>query len=408
MMMCSKIGLLLVLGSCAMLLLVQCEAAAPLKGGLEKIFSPFHSKKKGKVSESKVKDCVALCAVTPTTGELAKDTFQRRACGPKDVYIEISYCGMCYSDYHTVHGEWGWDGAHPVVPGHEITGVVAEVGSEVRRFRAGDRVGVGCFVGSCSACPSCKAGDIQYCDEGAMQTYNWPHPTDTVNPITLGGYSKSITVDQDFVLKIPKNMPMDAGAPLLCAGITMWSPLVHFEGARKGGKKVGIVGFGGLGHMGVKLAKAMGNEVFVFSTSPRKKADIEALGATFVQSTDEEAMRALGNTLDLIIDTANVPHLLAGYLATLKAQRTFCMVGADTSNFTDVNAFSVLMRRISIGGSLVGGIKETQDMLNFCAKHGITADIELIGADEANSAMKALKANAGASRRFVLDIQNTL
>uniref|UniRef100_A0A7S2UYE0 Enoyl reductase (ER) domain-containing protein n=1 Tax=Fibrocapsa japonica TaxID=94617 RepID=A0A7S2UYE0_9STRA len=353
------------------------------------------------------KQCTGLAALDPKPGEIVKHDFERRECGPKDVFIEISYCGMCHSDYHTIKGEWGWPGGYPLVVGHEITGIVAEVGSEVSKFKVGDRVGVGCFVESCRECESCKTEKVQYCYQGCIQTYNFKHPTDKVNEITMGGYSTSITVDQDFVLKIPKEMSMDTGAPLLCAGITMWSPLVHF-GVRKGRKKVGIVGFGGLGHMGVKLAKAMGNEVTVFSTSPSKQAAAEALGADFVVSKDEEAMKSLALSFDLIIDTASAPHPISGYLALLKPECTFCMVGASPEPFTDVGPFNVLANRLSLAGSLVGGIKETQEMLNFCGKHGIEADIELIPASQVNAAMEALGKYTGSTFRHVIDIKNTL
>jgi len=352
-------------------------------------------------------DCVGLAAFNPASGEVIKHNFQRRTCGVKDVLIEISFCGICRSDFHTINGHWGWKGDYPVVPGHEITGTVLEIGAEVLKFLPGDKVGVGCFVDSCRTCENCTIGKIQYC-KGSILTYNSNHPTDEICKVTAGGYSSSIVVDEAYIIRIPEGMAMDSAAPLLCAGITVYSPLMYFENAKEGGKRIGVVGFGGLGHMAVKIGKALGNDMFVFSTSIRKKQEVEALGATFVLTTDENEMKALESSFNLLLDTIGERHLLSAELALLKIESTLCMLGGVPQPFSDVSAFALIYKRISLAGSLVGGISETQDMIDFCFRNNIAADIELISAESVNVALEKLRHCSNDKSRFVIDIKGSL
>lgn len=338
----------------------------------------------------------AYAALSPTSS-LQPYTFERRSPRPDDVVIEIAYCGICHSDIHTARSEWG-PTAYPCVPGHEIVGRVIQVGKKVKRFKVGDLAGVGCFVDSCGKCPSCKANEEQFCERGVAFTYNGME-RDGKTP-TLGGYSSHITVKDKYTLKLKKGVPLDRVAPLLCAGITTYSPLKRY-GTKKG-KKVGVVGLGGLGHMAVKLAKAMGAEVTVFSTSPGKEADAKKLGAKhFVISTDPKTFEALAGKLDLIIDTVSAKHDFTPYLGTLKIDGTHVLVGAAPEP-SQVSAFSLIFGRKKLAGSLIGGIKETQEMLDFCARKKVFSDIELIPASKINEAYeKTIKSQV--KYRFVID-----
>lgn len=330
------------------------------------------------------------------TQPLAPLTIDRRDPLPEDVLIEISYSGICHSDIHTARSEWG-PAHYPCVPGHEIVGKVLKIGKKVNRFKIGDHVGVGCMVNSCGKCSSCKSHEEQFCQKGAIFTYN---SKDRDGSITLGGYSTHVTVNQKFVLKVDKKLPLDRVAPLLCAGITTYSPLKRYK-VRKG-SKVGVVGLGGLGHMAIKLAKAMGAEVTVFSTSPGKESDAKRLGAKhFAISNNAEAMTALTGKLDLIIDTVSAKHDFTPYLATLKMDGTHVLLGAAPEP-NDVSAFALIFGRKRLTGSLIGGIKETQEMLNFCAKKKVLSDIELIPASQINEAYeRTIKGQV--KYRFVID-----
>lgn len=327
----------------------------------------------------------------------------RRDPGPDDVAIEIRYCGVCHSDLHVARNELGGGTRYPIVPGHEIAGVVTAVGANVTRFKAGDRVGVGCMVDSCRTCASCQEGLEQYCVPGMTQTYGSPDPkgAEVGQKITQGGYSDRITVDQNYVLRIPDALPLDAAAPLLCAGITTWSPLRHWKVGP--GSKVAVVGLGGLGHMAVKLAAAMGAEVTVLSTSDRKKADAERMGAKhFLINSDKAAMAASTEKFDLIINTVSATHEIAGHLNLLARDGTMVMLGLTTEGLP-VYAMPLLWRRRSVAGSLIGGIRETQEMLDFCAEHDIACDIEVIAPSQINEAYTRMQ-KSDVRYRFVLDM----
>jgi len=324
---------------------------------------------------------------------------QRREPGPNDVAIRIAYCGVCHSDLHTVKSEWGGT-LYPCVPGHEIVGEVTAVGGEVTRYRVGDTVGVGCMVDSCKHCASCADGEEQYCENGFVGTYNGA--TDDPPGHTLGGYSDSITVDERFVLKI--NHPEDqlaAVAPLLCAGITTYSPLRHWNVGP--GKKVGIVGIGGLGHMGVKLAHAMGAHTVAFTTSESKRQDAHDLGADeVVISRDPEQMAQHARSFDFILNTVAAPHNLDAFTSLLKVNGTMCLVGVPAEPHPSPNIGVLIFGRRSIAGSLIGGIRETQEMLDFCAEHGIVSDIEMIRGDQINEAYERML-RSDVKYRFVID-----
>ena len=334
-------------------------------------------------------------AATSATSPLAPYSFERRDPRPEDVVIEISHCGICHSDIHTVRGEWG-AADYPCVPGHEIVGKVTQVGKRVKRFKVGDFAGVGCLVDSCGKCPACKANEEQFCPQSVF-TYD-KKGFDGV--VTKGGYSTVIVVKEKFVLKIAKGLPMDRVAPLLCAGITTYSPLKRY-GTKKG-KKVGVVGLGGLGHMAVKIAAAMGAEVTVFSTSPNKEADSKKLGAKkFILTKDPKNFEAAAGTLDLIVDTVSAPHDFSAYLGTLKTGGIHVLVGAAPEP-SQVQAFSLIFGRKHLAGSLIGGLKETQEMLDFCAKKKVFADVELIPASKINEAYdRTVKSQV--KYRFVID-----
>ena len=338
----------------------------------------------------------AYAAQSPTS-PLQPFTFERREPKPDDVVIEIAYCGICHSDIHTARGEWG-PTAYPCVPGHEIVGKVLKVGKRVKRFKVGDYAGVGCFVDSCGKCPSCKANEEQFCTGHTVFTYNSTE-LDGKTP-TQGGYSSHITVKDKYVLKIKKGLPLERVAPLLCAGITTYSPLKRY-GTKKG-KKVGVVGLGGLGHMAVKLAKAMGAEVTVFSTSPGKEADAKKLGAKhFVVSKHPDNFAKWTGKLDLIIDTVSAHHDFTPYLGTLKIDGTHVLVGAAPEP-SQVAAFALIFGRKKLAGSLIGGIKETQEMLDFCARKKVFSDIELIPASQINEAYERT-VKGDVKYRFVVD-----
>lgn len=324
---------------------------------------------------------VKAYAANSTTSPLAPYSFERRSPKDHDVLIEISYCGICHSDIHTARGEWG-PTMYPCVPGHEIVGHVVQVGKKVKKFKIGDSVGVGCFVDSCGKCPNCKSHEEQYCHNHTVYTYNGVELDNKTR--TFGGYSSHITVKENYVLKIKKGLPLARIAPLLCAGITTYSPLKRY-GVKKG-TKVGVVGLGGLGHMAVKIAKAMGAEVVVFSTSANKEADAKKLGAKhFVFSKDISQFTKWQGKLDLIIDTVSVAHDFSSYLNSLKLDGTHVLLGAaPTPN--EVSAFALIVGRKNLTGSLIGGIKETQEMLDFCARKKVFADIELIKPSQINEA----------------------
>lgn len=349
----------------------------------------------GKPLMTKVKAFAAFSAATP----LAPFSFNRRAPDEEDVVIDILYCGVCHSDLHTARNEWGRT-TYPCVPGHEIVGRVTAVGTSVSRFKAGDLVRVGCMVDSCRQCVNCNDGLEQYCISGMTGTYNGKDRKGGAT--TYGGYSSAITVSDRYVVRIPDGMDPAAAAPLLCAGITTYSPLRHWKAGP--GKTVAIVGLGGLGHMGVKLAHAMGAKVVLFTTSPDKIADGKALGAdTVVISTDVDALAAYANSLDLIINTVAVSHDLNVYLRLLKRDGTMVLVGAPEHPHGPLQIFTLLMGRRSLAGSGIGGMLETQEMLDFCAEHGLTADIEVIQIQQINTAYaRMLKGEV--KYRFVVDM----
>ena len=325
---------------------------------------------------------------------------ERRAPGARDVQVDIAYCGVCHSDLHTVRSEWGGT-RYPCVPGHEIVGEVTAVGADVKGFKVGDTVGVGCLVGSCQRCASCADGLEQYCENGFVGTYNGP--TKDAPGHTLGGYSQRIVVDEKFVLKIrhPKEQ-LAAVAPLLCAGITTYSPLKHWNVGP--GKKVGIVGIGGLGHMGVKIADAMGAHVVAFTTSEGKRQDAMQLGADeVVISRDEEQMRAHRGSFDLILDTVAASHSLDAYSELLKRDGTLVLVGVPEHAHPSPNVANLIFGRRAIAGSLIGGLAETQEMLDFCADKGIVSDIEMIPMQKIDEAYDRM-VRSDVKYRFVIDI----
>jgi uncharacterized zinc-type alcohol dehydrogenase-like protein len=339
----------------------------------------------------------AQSAKTP----LAPHTIERRAVGPKDVAIDILFCGVCHSDLHTARSEWPGT-QYPCVPGHEIIGKVTAIGADVKKFKVGQTVGVGCMVDSCRECGSCHDGLEQYCEGpvGFTGTYNGPAGG---GENTYGGYSAAIVVDAHFVLAINHaEKDLAAAAPLLCAGITTWSPLRHWGAGP--GKKVGIVGIGGLGHMGVKLAKALGAHTVAFTTSPDKIADAKKLGADeVVVSKNPDEMKAHAGSFDLILNTVAAPHNLDAFTALLKRDGNMTLVGAPSSPHPSPNVFPLIFKRRSISGSLIGGIEETQEMLDFCAKHGITSDVEMIAMPDIETAYaRMLKSDV--KYRFVIDM----
>ncbi|NHO32156.1 NAD(P)-dependent alcohol dehydrogenase [Acetobacter fallax] len=337
-------------------------------------------------------------AATAADASLKPFFFERRDTGPEDVRIDILYCGVCHSDLHQARNEWR-NTVYPCVPGHEIVGRVAGVGSSVTRFGKGDLVGVGCLVDSCRDCASCKGGLEQYCEVGFVGTYNGEDRHG--RGITFGGYSQAVVVDQGFVLKVPETLDPAAAAPLLCAGITTWSPLRHWKVGP--GQRVGVVGLGGLGHMGVKFARALGAEVVLFTTSPGKIADGIRLGAhEVVLSKDPDAMAKERGRFDFILDAVAANHDINAYLDLLKLDGTLVQVGAPEDPLP-VSVFSLLMKRRNFAGSIIGGIPETQEMLDFCGEHGITADIEMIRMEEIEGAYERML-RSDVKYRFVIDM----
>ena len=335
---------------------------------------------------------------TSASSPLAPFSFARREPLPQDVQIEVLYCGVCHSDLHTVRNEWN-NTTYPVVPGHEIVGRVTAVGSEVKRFKPGDVAAVGCMVESDRTCANCQAGLEQYCDTGFTGTYN--SPDKYLGGMTFGGYSKNIVVDQHFVLNVPDKSNLAGVAPLLCAGITTFSPLRHWKVGK--GQKVGIVGLGGLGHMGVKLANAMGAHVVLFTTSPNKKEDAQRLGAhEVVVSKNQNEMDRHANSFDFILDTVSAQHDLNAYLALVKRDGTLTLVGAP-EHPPAIEPFSLIFKRRQYAGSLIGGISETQEMLDFCAKHKLTADVEVIPIQKINEAYERML-RSDVKYRFVIDM----
>jgi len=339
-------------------------------------------------------------AAHSASAPLAPWQFDRRLPGPRDVQIEILFCGICHSDLHTVRGEWG-PISYPQVPGHEIVGRVVGTGADVTRYAVGDTVGVGCLVHSCQHCAPCAQGLEQYCDSGMLGGTYGGIEKETGKP-TQGGYSSAIVVDEQFVLRIPDGMELAAAAPLLCAGITTYSPLRHWKAGP--GKRVAVVGIGGLGHMAVKLARAMGAHVVVITTSESKKADALRLGAhEVVLSTDDDAMKQLGSSLDIIIDTVGAPHNIEAELLLLRLDGALVLLGGSPEPHPSPAAFSLILKRRTLSGSLIGGIAETQEMLDFCAQHGIVSDIETIGVDQINDAYERML-KGDVRYRFVIDL----
>ncbi|KAH9624746.1 hypothetical protein KSS87_022533 [Heliosperma pusillum] len=341
-------------------------------------------------------------AARDTSAVLSPFDFSRRTTGDEDVTFKVLYCGICHSDLHFIKNEWG-NANYPAVPGHELVGIVTEVGKNVENIKEGDRVGVGCIVGSCRKCDNCSSHLENYCPE-MKGTYGSTYYDGTK---TYGGYSDIFVVDQHFIVRIPDNMPLDSTAPLLCAGITVYSPLKYY-GLDKPGLHIGVVGLGGLGHMAVKFAKAFGAKVTVISTSPNKKDEaLTRLGADFfLVSRDTEQMQAAMGTMDGIIDTVSASHALVPLIGLLKYHGKVILVGAPEKPF-ELSAFPLLAGRKTVAGSTIGGIKETQEMIDFAAKHDIKADIEVIPMDYVNTAIERML-KSDVRYRFVIDIANTL
>lgn len=343
----------------------------------------------------KAKGIAAMTAKAP----LQPFSFERRNPKDHDVVIDIKYCGICHSDIHQARSEWG-DAIFPMVPGHEISGIVREIGAKVTKYKVGDQVGVGCFVDSCRTCSSCKQDLEQYCLTGMNATYNG-YERDGKTP-TYGGYSDVITVDENYVLRIPNSISLDKAAPLLCAGITLYSPLMHWKAGPN--KKVAILGLGGLGHMGVKIARALGADVTVLSHSDKKKDDAMKMGAHhFISTHDKEVFKKHAGTFDLIINTVSAEINMADYFELLKLDGTLVVVGIPDRALS-IHPFSLVMKRRSYAGSLIGSIKETQEMLDFCAKHNIAPEIEVIDPSYVNQAYERVT-KSDVRYRFVIDMQ---
>lgn len=337
-------------------------------------------------------------AVVSAGAEVKPHEIERREPGPYDVLIDIKFCGVCHSDVHQVKDDWG-GAIYPMVPGHEIAGIVERVGEKVTKFKAGDRVGVGCMVDSCKECGSCADGDENYCEKGNIQTYN-AMSLDGKN-INFGGYSERITVLERFVARIPDSLSLEQAAPLLCAGITTYSPLVHWKAGP--GKAVAVVGLGGLGHMGVKIAHALGADVTVISRTNNKKADAEKMGAKdYVATAEPGAVEKNQNRFDLIINTVSSAADMNAYMGMLKRDGVMCLVGAPSEDLP-IKAFSLIPKRTTLSGSTIGGMRETQEMLDFCGKHGIASDIEVIPIQKINEAYERLL-KSDVRYRFVIDI----
>lgn len=345
-------------------------------------------------------------AVQQAHGEFKKWDFERRDVLEEDIVIDILWAGICHSDIHQVREEWG-KATFPMVPGHEIVGKVSQVGSKVKNFKVGDLAGIGCIVDSCRQCGQCKDHQEQFCDKGMSGTYNSTYQDKKTR--TYGGYSNKYVVDEQFALKVSDKFKdnLAAVAPLLCAGITTFSPIHQFKEFVTNGKKVGVVGLGGLGHMGVKFAHAYGAEVTVFSTSPSKEQDAKKLGADkFVVTKDEDALKALFGTYDFILDTVSAEHDIQTFINLLKPRRAMVIVGGNPKPF-QVNGMTLLMKGRTLAGSLIGGIKETQEMLDFCAEKGVVSEIEIITADKISEAYdRTVKSDV--KYRFVIDIEKSI
>ncbi|HEY6143236.1 MAG TPA: NAD(P)-dependent alcohol dehydrogenase, partial [Flavobacterium sp.] len=330
---------------------------------------------------------------------LQQMNIERRAVAAKDIEIEIMYCGVCHSDLHTARNDWGFT-SYPAIPGHEIVGKVTKVGSGVSKLKVGDFAAVGCLVGSCHTCDNCKDDLEQYCSNGWVGTYN--SPDKYLGGMTYGGYSERIVVEEHFVLKVPANLDLAATAPLLCAGITTWSPLRHWKVGK--GSKVAVVGLGGLGHMAIKLAKGLGAEVTLFSRTPGKEKDALELGAdAVIISTDDNQMKSVSGKFDLIIDTVPYVHDVNPYVGTLNTNGTLVLVGYLGGLEPILNTVPMIMGRKSVAGSLIGGIAETQEMLDFCGKHNIVSEIELIKMQDINEAYERML-KSDVRYRFVIDM----
>ncbi len=356
-------------------------------------------REESRMGSLKTKAYAAASAKSP----LAPASIPRRSPRPQDVQIEILYCGVCHSDLHQVRDEWRSVAptVYPCVPGHEIVGRVVKAGSAVKKFKEGDIAAVGCMVGSCGVCSSCREGLEQYCERFPVFTYNGEDKI--LGGVTYGGYSESIVVDEAFVLRVPERLDLAATAPLLCAGITTYSPMRHWKVGK--GQKLGVVGLGGLGHMAVKFGKALGADVVLFTTSPGKTADALRLGAheVVVSKNEAEMAKHLGS-FDFILDTVSAHHDLNAYLNLLKRDGTLTLVGAPPTP-EPVSAFALIMRRRQLVGSAIGGIRETQEMLDFCAEHGIVSDIELIPIQQINEAYERLL-KSDVKYRFVIDMKS--
>ncbi|WP_228084960.1 NAD(P)-dependent alcohol dehydrogenase [Mucilaginibacter sp. JRF] len=336
-------------------------------------------------------------AANAASAPLAPFKFDRKEVGPNDIQIEILYCGVCHSDLHQIRDEWGGS-IFPMVPGHEIVGKIVKVGDAVTKFKVGETAGIGCFVDSCRHCPSCEAGEEQYCDNHLSFTYNSTYKDGTP---TFGGYSDQYVIDEKYALHVSDKLPLEGVAPLLCAGITTYSPLMTWKIGK--GHKVAVVGLGGLGHMAVKFAASLGAEVTVLSTSASKMEDALKLGAHhFVVTKDEEQVKAVANTFDFILNTISAQHEYDFYLQMLKLDGTMVLVGIPPEA-PQVSAFNLISKRRRIAGSMIGGIKETQEMLDYCAEHGIVSDVEVINIDYINEAYERMIKN-DVRYRFVIDI----
>ena len=354
---------------------------------------------------------IALCAFDKSA-ELKRHEFGRPAPGPDDISIDNKFCGMCHSDVHACNGDWGLN-KYPIAPGHEMAGIVTAVGANVKDFKVGDRAGVGCFVGSCGACVLCRKGHENHCPQ-LIKTYGSPFPEgkgdhlkEAVGFHTNGGYSDNIVVNQHFVYQIPENIRMEDAGPLLCAGVTVFSPLSRHilkkESLGEGKKHVGVVGLGGLGHMAVKIAKAMGADVTVFSRSNKKEAEATAMGANLLIHTDTKSLSEQVRVFDCIIDTVSAPHPIAPIMGTLKVGGTMVLLGVLAQPF-ELSATSMLRNRHSIEGSLVGGVPETKAMLEFCSKHNIAPHCKVIHAKDASAQFKAMNDGTADVDRYVIDI----
>jgi uncharacterized zinc-type alcohol dehydrogenase-like protein len=358
------------------------------------IYNPLNLSSKKINFMSNTKAYAAQSATTP----LAESTVERRSPKPHDVQIDILFCGVCHSDLHAVRNEWG-NTIFPIVPGHEIVGRVSAVGNDVTKFAVGDLAGIGCLVDSCRECDNCKEGLEQYCTNGSVGTYNGQEKDGS--GLTYGGYSKTILAHEDFVLHVSDKQPLEGIAPLLCAGITTYSPLKHWKVGK--GDKVGVVGLGGLGHMGVKLAASMGAEVTMLSHSPSKEADAKRLGAhKFILTSDKEQTKSMSGYFDFILDTVSADHDYNFYLRMLDTNGVMVCVGAPPTP-AQIPAFNLIINRKSLAGSLIGGLPETQEMLDYCAEHNIVSDVEVININEINEAYERML-KGDVKYRFVIDM----